>query len=85
MKPALIVAIWILPTSFTACGSVTVSEDLGAPVDATADTALVDRRPGPLSESPETQPPIDGGALPTCPPEILHYDCPQPKCDCRDR
>jgi hypothetical protein len=35
---------------------------------------------------PETHPPIDAGvSLPICPPEIMSYDCPQPKCDCRDR
>lgn len=29
--------------------------------------------------------PDAGVSLPVCPPEIMAYDCPQPKCDCRDR
>ena len=24
-------------------------------------------------------------ALPICDPQIQHYDCPQPRCDCQDR
>jgi hypothetical protein len=27
---------------------------------------------------------LDSG-LPICPPEIMWYDCPQPKCDCQGR
>lgn len=82
------------------CGSVTLTDDLGAASgDATVDasTAMEVRRPDtsesgsvkqtvPDAGQPESQPPIDaGGALPICPPEIMSYDCPQPKCDCRDR
>lgn len=79
------------------CGNVTVETDLGASVDGGVsvkldkpDTADTRHRPNtdvPAESMPtETHQPVDAGAsLPTCPPEILHYDCPQPACDCKDR
>lgn len=43
-------------------------------------------RPADAQSEPSQQPKDVGGAvLPSCPPEIQRYDCPQPKCDCGDR
>jgi len=72
------------------CGAVTVDQERDASVDG----------PGRSEEVADTSPdsstvaePADvrdvavdaGVSLPVCPPEIMAYDCPQPKCDCRDR
>lgn len=78
------------------CGAVTVDQERDASVDVNesppigavkGDSQGADA--GPLLtdvDEPETHPSIDAGvSLPVCPPEIMYYDCPQPKCDCRDR
>jgi len=76
------------------CGGVTVDQERDASVDVgpfVPDGGAEDVRgreawEPDVSDSPETHPSIDAGvSLPICPPEIMAYDCPQPKCDCRDR
>jgi hypothetical protein len=81
------------------CGSVTPI-DVEAGSDGGGETHTVEASPDHTTAS-QVGPEGDAGTpvadasplpsdvmevgLPICPPEIMWYDCPQPKCDCQGR
>jgi len=93
---ALLILIVILACS-SGCGGVTVDWERDASVDGSEmnsesfkslDAGMdgAEDMEAAQGNLPEAHPLVDAGIpLPICPPEIMAYDCPQPKCDCRDR